>query len=343
MMKWDLLLFPHVEVPPLQAVLAAEKKLLLFGRWLARDYASATVTKYVGEVKSAHVVWLGVPLTAMNVTFTRLPMLFRMIRKEKPGRLREKTPWEGAHFDTIRGAHGNGAAAGDFGAGVKGFERATAMTAMYLAYEQLLRLSELVRTQGHTAADKNPLQWSDVVFKDAEDAELGWDAAGKPMGDPVRMELRMPPSKTDQAGLSELVLRSPFPTGWRQGKALNAAGPAMWRYMRRFPVVRERAGITPLFRTKPTKGREVTGRLTKPVFQRIFRALCKTAGIPGKDYGIHCFRVGGVNRLMDLGATAPQICAMGRWQSDCWLLYARRQRVQLEQLTARMAGPEQAG
>ena len=89
---------------PLQEVLLAEKKLLLFARWLSRDYASATTIQYVGEVKKAHVRWLGVPLESMNVAFYRLPMLFRMLKAEKPGKKRQKTPWEVGNFD--RGADG---------------------------------------------------------------------------------------------------------------------------------------------------------------------------------------------------------------------------------------------
>ncbi len=54
MMKWPLALFSELRVQPLQEVLLAEKKLLLFARWLSRDYASATTIQYVGEVRKAH-------------------------------------------------------------------------------------------------------------------------------------------------------------------------------------------------------------------------------------------------------------------------------------------------
>jgi hypothetical protein len=334
MMKWPLALFSELRVQPLQEVLLAEKKLLLFARWLSRDYASATTIQYVGEVKKAHVRWLGVPLESMNVAFYRLPMLFRMLKAEKPGKKRQKTPWEVGNFDRVRTAHGRQARLGNFGGGVHGFEKATAYTVMLVAFEHLLRLNEVVRTQSGTAAEKHPLQWGDVVFKDAQGAELGWDSEHRPVGQPAVMEMRMPPSKTDPLGHSGTRLRSPFPHGWRAGVAPNAAGPAMWRYMSRYPVTRRRAAITPLFRKQSTLQ---SGRLTKPVFQRIFHQLCRAAEIRYNVYGIHCFRVGGVNRLMDLGATAPQICALGRWQSDCWTLYARRERVRLEGLTLAMS------
>ena len=157
MMKWPLALFSELRVQPLQEVLLAEKKLLLFARWLSRDYASATTIQYVGEVKKAHVRWLGVPLESMNVAFYRLPMLFRMLKAEKPGKKRQKTPWEVGNFDRVRTAHGRQARLGNFGGGVHGFEKATAYTVMLVAFEHLLRLNEVVRTQSGTAAEKHPL------------------------------------------------------------------------------------------------------------------------------------------------------------------------------------------
>ena len=207
-------------------------------------------------------------------------------------------------------------------------------TCTYLAFEHLLRLNEVVRTQTGTAADKDPLQWADVQFWDVGGELLGWDSEGRPEGSPHVMTMRMPPNKADQFAAREEELKSPFPAGWDAGQALNAAGPAMWRYMTRYPVRRLRAGITPLFRQHNTEG---SARLTAQVFKTGFNALCRKAGIQYNVYGKHCFRVGGVNRLMDLGATAPQICALGRWQSDCWQLYARRERGRLTRLTEAMS------
>ena len=38
----------------------------------------------------------------------------------------------------------------------------------------------------------------------------------------------------------------------------------------------------------------------------------------------------------DAGATAPEIMALGRWASDAWRLYARRERKTLLTLTAKV-------
>ena len=164
MMGWELALFSRLEEPTLGEILEAEKKLLVFARWLSRDYASATTIQYIGEVKKAHVKWLGAPLEAMKVVFFRLPMLYRMLKRERPGKKRQKTPWEFRSFDRVRDAHGKGASQGSFGPGVAEFEKATTYTVMLLAFEHLLRLNEVVRTQTGTAADKDPLQWADVRF-----------------------------------------------------------------------------------------------------------------------------------------------------------------------------------
>ena len=111
----------------------------------------------------------------------------------------------------------------------------------------------------------------------------------------------------------------------------------MYRYMCRYPVSRTQAARTPLFRdTRAGMGQ--FQRVTQSKFRSVFKKLCRAAlpEIQFSGFGIHAYRVGGMNRLMDLGATAPQICALGRWESDCWLLYARRHRSVLVELTGRM-------
>ena len=74
---------------------------------------------------------------------------------------------------------------------------------------------------------------------------------------------------------------------------------------------------------------------------KLRKALIKAADPHGhtiryKDLGDHCFRVGGVNRLQDIGAGPAEIMALGRWSSVVWQLYARRQRHGMRALTKRM-------
>ena len=73
-------------------------------------------------------------------------------------------PWGFRSFERIREAHDKGASHGSFGPGEAGFDKATTYMVMLLAFEHLLRLNEVVRTQTGTAADKDPLQWADVRF-----------------------------------------------------------------------------------------------------------------------------------------------------------------------------------
>ena len=237
--------------------------------------------------------------------------------------------------DVFRG-HGRGSARGDFGEGAAAFNLATATLMMMWAFEQLFRMSELAPKPGQHAS-RDPFMWSDIKFFDGYGKELEWEVGGRPIGVPSSMSSRMVPSKTDIAGSKEPLV-SPFPDEWQYGVSPTAAGPAMFRYMCRFPVPRSEAQVTPLFRQKRS-GRGGSERVTQSGFLSAVKKMCRAARpeIIYKGIGLHAFRVGGMNRLMDLGATAPQICALGRWESDCWRLYARRHRQMLVELTGRMA------
>ena len=322
--------------PSRDQVWEAESKLLVFGRWLGRSYIGDTVVKYVGDVRRAQHVWVGMPLRAMGVEFYRLPALLRMLRKEKPGKKRQKTPWLSSDFDNVRDGAGGAAQWGLFpgASGKQRHEREMVFTVMLVAFEQLLRLNEVVKTSQATAASRDPLFLSDLHFEDSNGDTVRWRADS----DPVVAVLRMPPSKTDITGVAFDRLRMPFPNGWRGGAGPNAAGPALWRYVLARKVPAYQRGVRPLFEVQGHKGQPGKA-LTETVFRRVFKELCAQARTPVKHevYGIHCFRVGGMNRLLDLGATAPQICALGRWSSDCLQLYARRQRKALTRLTERMA------
>ena len=337
-MAWDLTLVDPdklIGVGRWREIMAAEKKLLLFMKWLDRSYAAQTIYKYVADVKALQTTYNGLPLASMEVTFRRLPLLFKSIKKAKPPAENEKTPWEKELFDRQRKGQGEGAAMGVYTASVHRratftpFMKETAMCVQGLAFEQLLRLSELVRTQKATNAETFPLTWADLTFQDSTGAEIRWQQSGRVQGQPAMAVIRMVPDKMHRVGSG--VLRCPFPEGWESGAAPNAAGPMLWRYANRYPVCRSMAGVTPLFRAKDPVAGQPVDRLSQTQFKAVFRELCRKASpeIQYQDFGIHCYRVGGMNRLMDMGATVPQICALGRWESDCWKVYARRHRASL--------------
>jgi hypothetical protein len=297
-----------------------------------------TVVKYVGDVRRAQHAWIGMPLEAMGVSFHRLPALLKLLRKERPGGKRDKAPWSCDYFSDIRSGAGAKSGKGQFpGCPKQRRERETVFTVMLVAFEQLLRLNEVVNTGKNTAASRDPLFLSDLSFVDNLGRQVPWHR----YSNPAMAVLRMPPSKTDQQGVKFDALRMPFPMGWRQGSGPNAAGPALWRYVLGRGTLEKERGTRPLFEVPGTQGRPGKS-LTHTIFSRVFKELCDMAQprIDHRAFGLHCFRVGGMNRLLDLGATAPQICALGRWSSDCWKLYARRQRAALVGLTEKMAsGP----
>jgi len=334
MMRWNLVLFESSQ-PSRDQVWAAETKMLVFGRWLGRSYIGDTVVKYVGDVRRAQHVWIGMPLEALGVSFHRLPTLLKVLRKERPGGKRDKTPWLCSNFGSIRRGAGMGSGQGRFtGDPKQRQEREAVFTVMLVAFEQLLRLNEVVNTGKNTAASRDPLFLSDLTFVDAGGIQVPWHE----YSDPAMAVLRMPPSKTDQQGVKFDALRMPFPAGWRKGVGPNAAGPALWRYVLGRNIPEQERGVKPLFEVPGVRGQPGKS-LTHTIFTRVFRELCQLAkpAIDHAVFGLHCFRVGGMNRLLDIGATAPQICALGRWSSDCWKLYARRQRAALAGLTESMA------
>ena len=119
---------------------------------------------------------------------------------------------------------------------------------------------------------------------------------------------------------------------WRPGLAYFASRDAI-----RCPRL-QAMGI-PLFGMSEFEaGRPFVVPISQQKFVTRMHALCRGAQpvVRYEGLGIHAYRVGGCNCLIDLGASAPQVCAAGRWLGDCWLLYAQRQRAVLNELTLAM-------
>ena len=72
-------------------------------------------------------------------------------------------------------------------------------------------------------------------------------------------------------------------------------------------------------------------------FMLVLKAVCKRASIDAVELGMHCFRVGGLNDLQDLGCGPAELMALGRWSSDVWTLYSRRSRSRLVKWQAHLA------
>ena len=81
----------------------------------------------------------------------------------------------------------------------------------------------------------------------------------------------------------------------------------------------ERKAFTPLFRMN---SRSIAPISMTQVMATV-KSFCIEARLDPKGLGTKAWRIGGMCRLQDLGASVPQIAAMGRWSSDALFLYAR--------------------
>lgn len=340
-MDWPILLVDKCTArPSIEDSWKMEQRLLVFAVWLARSYEPGTVNKYVYDVKAAHTEWLGVPLRALGVAFHRLPVLLKVLEKKKSTKKRVKVAWNMEQFAAVvTGIKARGRL-GDFGEGHHGYQRAVVWVIMLLAFEQLFRLSELVKTRVASVSELTPLMRSDGYFVDGQGQRIAQDSNGrwalKPEQKVAKFIMREPPSKTNAVG-QEDGIECPFPAGWEMGVGFTAAGPAMWRLQQRYPVPQRYADMVPMFGLVEWKAGVVVERFSETQYKRVFNGLCRGCKMQYIRYGLHCMRVGGTNRLIDLGASCPQVCAAGRWAGDCWKLYQRRQRKSQLELTKRMA------
>jgi hypothetical protein len=77
---------------------------------------------------------------------------------------------------------------------------------------------------------------------------------------------------------------------------------------------------------KPESSEIAVALISHNSFWSGFKAVCRTAKIRYEVLGKHCFRVGGMNALQEANASVCEIMALGRWRSDAWKAYARRNR-----------------
>ena len=113
-----------------------------------------------------------------------------------------------------------------------------------------------------------------------------------------------------------------------QDRPPPSACRSLWAFMALFPVVgpKRARGLppsheaTPLFRMYAAPSKQLVGS----IWQGWFRDACKDAKITYKDFGISCFRIGGMMAMQLQGASEVEVMAQGRWVSDVWRVYSRR-------------------
>ena len=332
----QMVLYTAAELP-LSFVRRREVELLMlcFMQWLSRidpPIRGKTIGGYCDHVQ----MWMqhflcGVPFREVLGSLGRISAMRKAFVRERPSRLREKKAFTPVTFKRLQRAVWN------IRRSVRSRDekfRAQRLEMMVAAgLEGLLRTSEMALSTTPSASNLNPFALSDLNWCYKVDGvlhECPWREDGTV--DTTRaMWLRVPmtSSKPDQFGIrgDELF----FPRSTRPG--ISGTFELAADFVNEYPVPRARHPATPWFRE------QIFGMYTQVTHYRFmadFKIVCKLAKIAYAGYGKHAFRIGGMNAMQDAGATAPEIMALGRWASDAWRLYARRERRTLLTLTAKV-------
>lgn len=314
-------LFTLQDLPPSNAkAREAEHRLLMFAAYLSKSYTPGTVGEYVSHVKARHFFWLHFhDFAEYGVMFSRIKVFLRILRNRNPRQLRKKLPftkpllaktWQAIRHDFV---------SLKFGAMV--FWAVSTM-----AFQQLMRLNELVTMRVKTQANLYPIMIAHLTFFDRQGMQIEFPAS---LSDAQSRLARLayavvlaPPSKADPTASND-----PFYLPMSVGSAMSLAPCwVLWMFMAAYPVRPMARAATPLFRTAP---QAYAGQVQEYGFDVAFKAACRAANIRYEGFGKHRYRVGGLNALQDAGCSVAQVMAAGHWKSDAWLVYSRRQRISL--------------
>ena len=336
------LLFPALTVLrtlSLDEIVSAEVKLLVFATWLHRDFASGTTMQYVAHVKDAQRRWMGgISLEALGFRAFRLPLLFSVFKREKPPAIREKTAWTPALSQKILLTLGWArlqSCLPAFWATIP-YHVFAAWLIMVMAFENLMRLAELAESCPPSTSDRMPILVAHVSFFAGDDL-VPPTSNGAPdfafLYVITHCVILMPPSKSDPGGSKDPLAMPMISAGHARW---FSTAYVVWWFLFTFPVDKAFADVTPLFRSPRGFGAALQARITIPAFLKSFRGLCKQADIQYSVFGTHCFRVGALNLLAALNVPVTQIAAKGRWASDCWKVYARKNALHLLRVSTTM-------
>ena len=300
----------------------AENTLIMCVCWLARSYKSSTVSTYIGHVKALLGQWLGhVVMEDLGFTWSRLNKALRILRSTRPVSVRDKRPFTFnmmLNIATFWQAQGRNTMT---------FTQKCMWAAMVLCFNQLLRGNEIAQSSTFSFANRIPMVHSHIKHFGADGRVLCSPVSSADARKRVHLvassKLKMPPSKCDpEANNLPLYLTGAV------GGVQEWLSPATQIFLLQgdCPTVSDaEAQYCVLF----PKSRKSVQPISAANMLKVAKAMCSKASIDPDNLGTHAFRVGGMNHLQESGATIAQIMAIGRWSSDAWKLYSRRNRKRL--------------
>ena len=314
-------LFTLADMPPSQSKIGeAETRLLWFAAYLARSYPPGTIAEYISHVKGRHYFWLHFhDFAEYGIVFHRVAVFLRIKRKLHPRIMRQKVPFTKHLMERMWLVLKNDFNSGKFGAMV-------CWCVQTMAFQQLMRLNELVTMSVASQANEHPIMISHCSFyskvalvvqppTSAKDAQLRWTQVAYAV-------VLAPPTKADPTAAND-----PYYLPVASGKSrVLAPCWALWCFLGAHPVPLVARHSTPLFRIAPAA---FSPQIKDYGFSVSFKAACRAANIRYSVFGKHRYRVGGLNALQDAGCSVTQIMAAGHWKSDAWKVYSRRQRTKL--------------
>ena len=319
---------------------AVEVKMVFFRLFLLRATSrllSVTIDSYVGHVASYHTVTGGTPFHEVVPKSERALSIVKTIKARRPSSSRGKTPFEHGDYVTFDSSVSASLTAFANAKGVETrFRCQRVVTAVAVMKTALLRLSEIAQNKHLSIANRSPILVTDLRFfthakKGAfEEVFLQCDGTLPVAAFQLAMiKSRMPPSKADPVQRSDNDLTFPAKVF---DEDPDGAMEHICRFIDTFPVPEYRREAVPLFRRKINPS---PAQFHRYDFKRDFRWVCRNASpeLQYKQWGTHAFRIGGLNALQDAGASVAECMALGRWRSDAWKLYSRRNRPRLVEWT----------
>ena len=310
-----------------------------FWSFLHRTLAPATIATYWAAVIAAHRDWLnGTSLRELGIAFPAIKDHISVFQLREPPKEQKENLWTLQQTVDVLGtspdlSQWNRPARSD-----EEFLQRSVFAVINTLWSQLLRASEILPSTGAQSRASTAL-WnlSDLSFHTKEGLDIPILPSGSP--DPSRAhelafaKLRMVPSKADKHATNLPLL---FPMAHNSASRAMSPCAYFWDLLVMHPIGKALHTTTPLFGASMSSRGD---RLSESQFLKQWKGFCTTAGITFQLFGKHAFRRGGINRLIDLGCSAPQIAALGRWKSDVWKIYARRNKDRLMVITAAMATP----